>query len=170
MDAARPDEVDVAFDPLDVVEHVLNDPPPVLDTDDGYPAGLCEMVSHCLKKKPGERLPAEIMLGSPWLCEDMGVTDVASAVGAVKRWLDDTAAAAEGAGAGEGERAGTGAGAGADVDWEAMMKSPGAARPAGAKALDPLNGSGRSVNSYADDGFESYDEDDDADEPAQRRK
>ena len=155
---------------IELIERVLNDPAPTLDPEDGHPAGLCDMVSHCLQKKPGDRLPAEILMGSPWICEEMQVTDVASAVGAVRHWLDDTAAASEGEG-GAGAGAAAADRADADVDWEAVLKSPNAAQAAGAKALDPLNGSGRSVNSYADDGFESYDEADDADDdPARRRK
>jgi hypothetical protein len=71
-------------------ETIVDSPEPTL------PAGYFSeefqhFLSSCLKKKPDERLPPDILLGSPWLLKN-GATDVASAVANVKAWIDSCVA------------------------------------------------------------------------------
>ena len=63
----------------------LCDAPPPAPPPSAAP-GLATLLCACLHKAPGDRLPADVLLGAPWLRE-RGVVDLASARAAVREWL-----------------------------------------------------------------------------------
>jgi mitogen-activated protein kinase kinase 3 len=65
----------------------------ILDTDlqpfssSQFSPSLVDFVSQCLKRDPSLRLPAEVLLGAPWL-QQHGVTSYEIAVDRVRRWIE----------------------------------------------------------------------------------
>jgi serine/threonine protein kinase len=71
---------------IELVQTILESPEPQLPAGRFSP-GLSELVSHCMKKDPEARLPADILLAAPWFTEN-GATNIESSVWLVKQWLD----------------------------------------------------------------------------------
>lgn len=46
-----------------------------------------DFLKQCLRQAPEERLPAEVLLGSPWL-QEHNVSNVTIAIDVVKKWID----------------------------------------------------------------------------------
>ena len=46
-----------------------------------------EFIAQCVHKAPGQRLPAEVLLGSPWL-QYYGATSYEASVMRVRNWID----------------------------------------------------------------------------------
>lgn len=79
---------------IDLVQTIVDAPAPLLDPSH-FSADLCRFVADCLKKRPGDRIPAHALLGSPWVIgggEPSGAVnlngDLLSAAANVKRWID----------------------------------------------------------------------------------
>ncbi|CAN0103919.1 unnamed protein product, partial [Laminaria digitata] len=51
---------------IDLVQTIVDAPAPELDPS-RFSRELCVFVQECLRKKPGDRIPAQVLLGSPWL-------------------------------------------------------------------------------------------------------
>lgn len=75
----------------------MDAPAPLLDPC-RFSGDLCRFVADCLNKSPDERIPAQALLGSPWVIGGGGGgggpgavnlnADLVSAAGNVKRWID----------------------------------------------------------------------------------
>eukprot|EP00903_Cladosiphon_okamuranus_P008627 g8273.t1 len=79
---------------IDLVQTIVDAPAPVLDPY-RFSGDLCRFVADCLKKRPDQRIPAQALLGSPWVIGGGGGpgavnlnADLVSAAGNVKRWID----------------------------------------------------------------------------------
>jgi mitogen-activated protein kinase kinase 1 len=70
---------------IEMVQNILETAEPNVDPALFSPE-FCEFLSHCMKKNAEERLPADILLASPWLSNN-GVTDIATSVQIVQKWL-----------------------------------------------------------------------------------
>lgn len=71
---------------LEMAETIVDSPEPTLPREGGFSADFAQFIGGCLQKNPDERLPADILLGAPWLARH-GVIDLASATSVMKRWL-----------------------------------------------------------------------------------
>jgi mitogen-activated protein kinase kinase 1 len=67
-----------------VVQTIIDSPAP--DLDDSFSAECRDFIGHCLKKQPAERLPADILLASPWF-EKNGVVNIDTAQEKVATWF-----------------------------------------------------------------------------------
>jgi mitogen-activated protein kinase kinase 1 len=74
---------------IEMVQTILEAPAPSLDPR-RYSPEFCQFISHCVKKSPRDRLPADILLGSPWLVKH-GAISYEAAVKNVKAWIDGLA-------------------------------------------------------------------------------
>lgn len=100
---------------------------------------FCEFVGQCVRKDPAERLPADILLGGPWLTEN-GATDLPSAAANVRAWIEEMTGGADEAAAA----------ASAPVEYsEEGAPGAGGAGPGGAGG-DPSMGDGD--DGYSGDG------------------
>ncbi len=72
---------------IDMVQTVLENDPPTL-SEDKFTREFCSFVADCIQKEPDDRLPADILLGSPWL-ERHGAIDMDAAVANTKVWVDE---------------------------------------------------------------------------------
>ncbi len=71
---------------IELVQTILEAPAPSLDPRK-YSPEFCQFIGQCVKKQPRDRLPADILLGSPWLVKH-GATSYDRAVANVKSWID----------------------------------------------------------------------------------
>lgn len=71
---------------IELVQSILESPVPSAP-EDSTSASFQEFLNCCLQKDPTKRLPAEILLGAPWLQEN-GATDQDVCVGRVRAWLE----------------------------------------------------------------------------------
>ena len=74
---------------IEMVQTVLESPVPSID-DDLFSPEFKEFVACCLKKNPRERVPAAMLLHSPWL-KKFGAISVKASRRLVKPWLKKTA-------------------------------------------------------------------------------
>lgn len=81
---------------IDLVQTIVDAPAPQLDPS-AFSGDLCRFVADCLKKRPDERIPAQALLGAPWVIGGGGGggpgaanlnADLESAAANVKRWID----------------------------------------------------------------------------------
>ena len=72
---------------IDMVQTILESPAPSLPRRDGFTSEFHQFVKQCVRKNPDERLPADILLGSPWLRKH-GAVNVESAIRNVRRWIE----------------------------------------------------------------------------------
>lgn len=69
---------------IEVAQTILDSDIPELPRS--FSPAFRELVRQCLHKDPGCRLPAEALLGSPWLA-DNGARSIESSVQIVYRWI-----------------------------------------------------------------------------------
>lgn len=74
--------IDMVQTVLDVVEEDI-----VPSPDAGFSEEFRELVASCVKKDPDDRLPPDILLGSPWLV-DNGVSNIETASQIVAKWVN----------------------------------------------------------------------------------
>ena len=75
---------------IEMVQTVLESPTPSLSPHDFSPE-CCAFVAQCIQKNPADRLPADILLGSPWL-QMHGATNVEQARRNVETWIESLSA------------------------------------------------------------------------------
>ena len=93
----------------------------ILDTDlkpltRGFSPNFVEFVDQCLRRDPEQRLPAEVLLGAPWL-QQHGATSYDVAVRATRQWIDSLAGGGGGAAGARAEADAKMDTAGMDVDF-----------------------------------------------------
>jgi mitogen-activated protein kinase kinase 1 len=71
---------------IEMVQNILETAEPNVDPT-LFSAEFREFLSHCMKKNAEDRLPADILLASPWLTNN-GVTNVQTSVQIVQQWLN----------------------------------------------------------------------------------
>lgn len=71
---------------IDLVQTIVDTPAPKLDAGQFSPE-FCRFLECCLHQTPCDRLPAEALLGSPWMTMN-GALDLASTTANVKSWID----------------------------------------------------------------------------------
>lgn len=71
---------------IEMVQTILESPAPTLPRD-SFSSSFQQFIAQCVHKDPRERLPADILLGSPWLRKH-GATDIRSAVRNVGEWIE----------------------------------------------------------------------------------
>ena len=74
---------------IDMVQTVLESPSPKLPRDSRarcFSPEMREFFAQLLQKRPENRLPAEILLGSPWLIKH-GATSLDAAARNVRQWI-----------------------------------------------------------------------------------
>lgn len=69
---------------IEVAQTILDSDIPELPRRFSQP--FRDLVSQCLQKDPERRLPAEVLLGSPWLIQN-GATSTEAAIDNVYRWI-----------------------------------------------------------------------------------
>jgi mitogen-activated protein kinase kinase 1 len=69
---------------IEMVQTILDSPEP--NVDSSYTTEFREFLGHCLKKEASERLPADILLASPWL-EQNGAINIDTATATVREWF-----------------------------------------------------------------------------------
>eukprot|EP00499_Haloplacidia_sp_CaronLabIsolate_P012536 CAMPEP_0196782142 /NCGR_PEP_ID=MMETSP1104-20130614/10795_1 /TAXON_ID=33652 /ORGANISM="Cafeteria sp., Strain Caron Lab Isolate" /LENGTH=348 /DNA_ID=CAMNT_0042152373 /DNA_START=21 /DNA_END=1067 /DNA_ORIENTATION=+ len=89
--------------PVDMVQTIVESEPPRLPGK--FSDEFQEFIENCVQGNPEDRLPAEILMASPWL-EMHGATSLDAAVANVKAWMDGEDAAASGGGGGESKHGG----------------------------------------------------------------
>lgn len=52
-----------------------------------FSASFSDFLNQCLKLDPNSRLPAEVLLGSPWL-QEWRITNPNEALNVTKQWID----------------------------------------------------------------------------------
>ena len=67
----------------EMVQTILDSAEP--NVDDSYTPEFRDFLGHCLKKQAGDRLPADILLESPWL-EQNGAINIDTATATVEEW------------------------------------------------------------------------------------
>lgn len=73
---------------IDLVQTILESPAPSLPRKrDGFTPEFHQFVMQCVRKNPKERLPADILLGSPWLRKH-GAVNIANSIRNVKAWIE----------------------------------------------------------------------------------
>lgn len=73
---------------IEMVQTILESDAPTLPSRRGdFSADFRQLVAQCVRKNPGDRLPADILLGSPWLRKN-GAVDIKSAVRNVQSWIE----------------------------------------------------------------------------------
>jgi mitogen-activated protein kinase kinase 1 len=72
---------------IEVAQTILDADIPELSADLFSPH-LRDFVKQCLRKEPEDRLPAEVLFGSPWLVENKA-TSPEAATEIVYRWIRD---------------------------------------------------------------------------------
>ena len=70
---------------IEMVQNILEQAEPNVDPT-CFSAEFREFLSHCMKKDAEQRLPADILLASPWL-QNNGANDITNAVEIVRQWL-----------------------------------------------------------------------------------
>ena len=75
---------------IDLVQTIVDAPAPKLDPC-RFSRELCVFVAECLRKTPEDRVPAQALLGSPWVERGGAPADIASAAADVKGWIDSLA-------------------------------------------------------------------------------
>jgi len=70
---------------IEMVQTVLECDPPSLSPHD-FSKEFCMFVSQCCQKDPAARLPADVLLGSPWL-QMHGATSMEASIANVERWI-----------------------------------------------------------------------------------
>jgi mitogen-activated protein kinase kinase 3 len=70
---------------LEMAETIVDSAEPTLPPG-RFSADFCQFIGGCCRKNPDERLPADILLGSPWLSRN-GIVDLASAAAVMQQWL-----------------------------------------------------------------------------------
>eukprot|EP00753_Platysulcus_tardus_P013257 PLAT3645.5.p2 GENE.PLAT3645.5~~PLAT3645.5.p2 ORF type:complete len:367 (+),score=180.45 PLAT3645.5:135-1235(+) len=78
---------------IEMIQLVLEADEPTLDPDEFSPE-FCDFASQCLQKDPEDRLPADILLGSPWL-EMHGAVSVEDSVANIAAWIEEIAGGGE---------------------------------------------------------------------------
>uniref|UniRef100_A0A7S2XY35 mitogen-activated protein kinase kinase n=1 Tax=Fibrocapsa japonica TaxID=94617 RepID=A0A7S2XY35_9STRA len=71
---------------IDMVQTILEAPVPSPDPDRFSP-DFCFFIEQCLQKDPSNRLPAEALLGSPWM-QNHGAIGFEKAIENVKDWIE----------------------------------------------------------------------------------
>ena len=73
---------------IEMVQTVLESPAPTLPTGEGYDFSTeaREFVGQCVQKESRNRLPADVLLGSPWLVKN-GAVSIDNAVKIVADWI-----------------------------------------------------------------------------------
>eukprot|EP00947_MAST-08B_sp_MAST-8B-sp1_P005542 g5542.t1 len=96
---------------IEIMQTVLECPEPRLP-DGMFSREFNQFIAQCLQKRPEDRLPADILLGSPWL-KQCHATSISNAVGNLHHWIMElTGAAGDADGGGAGAAGGAGGGAG----------------------------------------------------------
>eukprot|EP00752_Nemacystus_decipiens_P005646 g5109.t1 len=72
---------------IDLIQTIVDAPAPMLDPT-RFSRDLCRFVADCLKKSPDDRIPAQALLGAPWVTGGGANADLGSAAANVKRWID----------------------------------------------------------------------------------
>ena len=72
---------------IEMAQTILDADVPKLPSGQFSPE-LIDFISQCLHREPDRRLPAEVLLGAPWLLR-YGVTSPEIAVNNVYRWVMD---------------------------------------------------------------------------------
>ena len=72
---------------IEMAETIADSPELVLPTNVGLSPACLQFLGGCLRKSPEERLPADILMGSPWLVEQ-GVDSLEAARAVVAEYLD----------------------------------------------------------------------------------
>jgi mitogen-activated protein kinase kinase 3 len=70
---------------IEMVQTILENDPPGLP--DGFSRGFNEFVEKCVFKEPEKRLPANVLIGSPWL-QVNGATSLENAITGFRRWIE----------------------------------------------------------------------------------
>ena len=93
---------------IEMVQTVLEADCPTLDSGEFSPE-FCEFIKMCIHKKPGKRVPADVLMGAPWLTQN-GANSLKDCQTTVRNWLGATAtgsfgieALSLGGGGGEGK-------------------------------------------------------------------
>jgi len=71
---------------IDMVQTILESPAPSLPARTEFTPDFHQFIHQCVNKKSGERLPADILIGSPWLRRH-GATSIENAVKNVSKWI-----------------------------------------------------------------------------------
>ncbi|CAM9232280.1 unnamed protein product [Heterosigma akashiwo] len=74
---------------IGMVETIVNSDIPIPD-DGRFSSEFCEFLEQCLQKDSQDRLPAEALLGAPWL-ELHGARSYGAAVLNTRRWIEESA-------------------------------------------------------------------------------
>ena len=74
---------------IEMVQTVLEAEAPTLDSS-SFSAEFCEFIKMCIRKKPGKRGPADVLMGAPWLTQN-GANSLKDCQRTVKEWLGATA-------------------------------------------------------------------------------
>jgi serine/threonine protein kinase len=74
---------------VEMIQTIRESPSPSLPRGTFSP-GLCELVDLCLRKDPTQRMPADLLLGSPWLRQH-GATSLDAARETLRLWIADIA-------------------------------------------------------------------------------
>ena len=69
---------------IEMVQTILESDPPSLP--DGFSNEFHTFIAHCVKKEPEKRLPANILIGSPWMRQH-GATSLEFAIGGLRSWI-----------------------------------------------------------------------------------
>lgn len=72
---------------IDMAQTVLEAPEPQLPRDGSFSPEFCDFVRQCVQKDPAQRLPADILLGSPWL-KRHGAVSYEAAIANVRSWIE----------------------------------------------------------------------------------
>lgn len=70
---------------IEMVQTVLECPVPTISPDE-FSAEMCDFISQSIQKNPADRLPADVLLGSPWL-KKHGATNCEIARQNVQNWI-----------------------------------------------------------------------------------
>ena len=68
-----------------MVQTILESDPPTLPK--GFSNEFQTFIAHCVKKEPEKRLPANILIGSPWMRQH-GATSLDFAIGGLRSWIE----------------------------------------------------------------------------------
>ncbi len=81
---------------IEAAEAIVCSPPPVLPPDvaGSFSAEFSQLLASCLAKEAEARLPADILLGSPWFARH-GIADLGDAIAGVRAWLASLPESAE---------------------------------------------------------------------------